>query len=37
VDLFTTTSELYPWLLLPALVLLLGYVTLRNTRYLVIP
>jgi Ca-activated chloride channel family protein len=37
VDIFAEYSEIYPWLLIPALVLLPFYVILRNTRYLVIP
>lgn len=37
VDIFADYKEIYPWLLIPALVLLPLYVILRNTRYLVIP
>ena len=37
VDIFADYSEIYPWLLIPAIVLLSAYVVLRNTRYLVIP
>lgn len=37
VDIFAEYSEIYPWLLIPALLLLPLYVILRNTRYLVIP
>ncbi|WP_319406432.1 VWA domain-containing protein [uncultured Desulfosarcina sp.] len=37
VDLFADYSEMYPWLLIPAILLLPIYVILRNTRYLVVP
>lgn len=37
VDLFADFSEMYPWLLIPAILLLPIYVILRNTRYLVVP
>ena len=37
VDIFADYSEIYPWLLIPAIVLLPLYVVLRNTRYLVVP
>lgn len=37
VEIFSEYKEIYPWLLIPALVLLPFYVILRNTRYLVIP
>ena len=37
VDIYAEYSEVYPWLLIPALVLLPVYVILRNMRYLVIP
>ena len=37
VDIFADYSEIYPWLLIPAIVLLSAYVVLRNTRYLVVP
>ncbi len=37
VDIFADYSEIYPWLLIPAIVLLPLYVILRNTRYLVVP
>jgi Ca-activated chloride channel family protein len=37
VDLFADYSEIYPWLLIPAILLLPIYVILRNTRYLVVP
>jgi Ca-activated chloride channel family protein len=37
VDIFADYSEIYPWLLIPAIVLLSLYVILRNTRYLVVP
>ena len=37
VDIFAEYNEIYPWLLIPALLLLPLYVILRNTRYLVIP
>ena len=37
VDLYADYSEIYPWLLIPSLVMLIIYVTLRNTRYLIIP
>ncbi len=37
VDIFADYSEIYPWLLVPAIVLLMLYVVLRNTRYLVVP
>ena len=37
VDIFADYSEIYPWLLIPAIVLLMVYVFLRNTRYLVVP
>jgi len=37
VDIFADYKEIYPWLLIPALVLLPLYVILRNTRYLIIP
>ncbi|MBC2710474.1 MAG: VWA domain-containing protein [Desulfosarcina sp.] len=37
VDIFAEYNEIYPWLLIPALVLLPLYVILRNTRYLIIP
>ena len=37
VDIFAQYNEIYPWLLIPALVLLTVYVVLRNTRYLIIP
>jgi len=37
VDIFADYSEIYPWLLVPAVILLLVYVVLRNTRFLVVP
>ncbi|MFO7715829.1 VWA domain-containing protein [Desulfosarcina sp.] len=37
VDIFADYSEIYPWLLIPAIVLLSLYVILRHTRYLVVP
>jgi Ca-activated chloride channel family protein len=37
VDIFAEYNEIYPWLLIPALVMLPLYVILRNTRYLIIP
>jgi Ca-activated chloride channel family protein len=37
VELFADYSEIYPWLLIPAIVLVSVYVVLRNTRYLVVP
>ena len=37
VDIFADYSEIYPYLLVPALLLLSVYVILRNTRYLVVP
>jgi Ca-activated chloride channel family protein len=37
VDIFAEYNEIYPWLLIPALVMLPLYVVLRNTRYLIIP
>jgi Ca-activated chloride channel family protein len=37
VDIYADYSEMYPWLLIPSLVMLFIYVTLRNTRYLMIP
>jgi Ca-activated chloride channel family protein len=37
VDIFAEYNEIYPWLLIPALVMLTLYVVLRNTRYLIIP
>ena len=37
VDIFAEYNEIYPWLLIPALVMLTLYVILRNTRYLIIP
>jgi Ca-activated chloride channel family protein len=37
VDIFAEYNEIYPWLLIPALVMLILYVTLCNTRYLIIP
>ena len=37
VDIFAEYNEMYPWLLIPALVMLTLYVVVRNTRYLVIP
>lgn len=37
VDIFADYREIYPWLLLPAIVLLPLYVILRNTRYLIVP
>ena len=37
VDIFADYSEVYPYLLLPAILLLPVYVILRNTRYLVVP
>jgi Ca-activated chloride channel family protein len=37
VDIFADYSEIYPWLLVPAMVLLFVYVVLRNTRFLVVP
>ena len=37
VELFADYSEMYPWLLIPAILLLPAYVILRNTRYLVVP
>ena len=37
VDIFAEYNEMYPWLLIPAMVMLPLYVILRNTRYLVIP
>ncbi|MBR9986829.1 MAG: VWA domain-containing protein [Desulfosarcina sp.] len=37
VDIFAEYNEIYPWLLIPALVMLSLYVILRNTRYLIIP
>ena len=37
VDIFADYSEIYPWLLIPAIVLLPLYAVLRNTRYLVVP
>jgi Ca-activated chloride channel homolog len=37
VDIFADYKEMYPWLLIPALVLLPLYVILRNTRFLIVP
>jgi Ca-activated chloride channel homolog len=37
VDIFANYKEIYPWLLIPVLLLLPIYVILRNTRYLVVP
>jgi Ca-activated chloride channel family protein len=37
VDIFAEYKEIYPWLLIPTLVMLPLYVVLRNTRYLIIP
>ena len=37
VDIFADYSEIYPWLLVPAVILLLVYAVLRNTRFLVVP
>lgn len=37
VDIFAEYNEIYPWLLIPALVMLPLYLILRNTRYLIIP
>lgn len=37
VDIFADYREIYPWLLIPAIVLLPLYAVLRNTRYLVVP
>ena len=37
VDIFAEYNEIYPWLLIPALVMLTLYVILRNTRYLIRP
>ena len=37
VDIFAEYNEIYPWLLIPGLVMLTLYVILRNTRYLIIP
>ena len=37
VNIFAEYNEIYPWLLIPALVMLLLYILLRNTRYLIIP
>ena len=37
VEIFAEYKEIYPWLLIPALILLPIYVILRNTRYLVVP
>jgi Ca-activated chloride channel homolog len=37
VDIFAEYKEIYPWLLIPALVMLPLYMVLRNTRYLIIP
>ena len=37
VDIFAEYNEMYPWLLIPVIVMLALYVILRNTRYLVIP
>ena len=37
VDIFADYSEIYPWLLIPTILLLPLYVILRNTRYLVVP
>ncbi|BBO83825.1 aerotolerance regulator BatA [Desulfosarcina ovata subsp. sediminis] len=37
VDIFADYSEIYPWLLVPAILLLPLYIVLRNTRYLVVP
>jgi Ca-activated chloride channel family protein len=37
VDIFADYSEIYPWLLIPAIVLLPVYGILRNTRFLVVP
>ena len=37
VDIFAEYNEIYPWLLIPNVVLLSLYVILRNTRYLVVP
>ncbi len=37
VEIFADYNEIYPWLLLPALLLIGLYLTLRNTRYLTIP
>ena len=37
VDIFADYSEIYPWLLIPAILLLPLYIMLRNTRYLVVP
>ena len=37
VDIFADYSELYPYLLVPAMLLMPVYIILRNTRYLVVP
>ena len=37
VNIFADYSEAYPYLLLPAILLLPVYIILRNTRYLVVP
>ncbi len=37
VEIFADYNEIYPWLLIPSLVLLSVYLLLRNTRYLVVP
>jgi Ca-activated chloride channel family protein len=37
VEIFAEYNEIYPWLLIPALVLLSFYALLRNTRYLSVP
>jgi Ca-activated chloride channel family protein len=37
VEIFAEYNEIYPWLLLPALVLLPFYALIRNTRYITVP
>jgi Ca-activated chloride channel family protein len=37
VDIFADYSEIYPWLLIPTILLVTVYVVLRQTRFLVIP
>lgn len=37
VDIFADYTDVYPWLLIPVILLLFLYILLRNTRYLVIP
>jgi len=37
VDIFADYSEIYPWLLVPAVIFLLVNVVLRSTRFLVVP